>query len=195
MERKAFGLVGPISSGIWVVFDYLKEQGYHYYSLSDDLRADPLAKQKRSGVTEREHWGWVGNTLRTQQGTDILARKALERVFNEARPKIIIDSIRHPDEVRYIQSQIEGIVMIGMNAPVRARHKLSILRGRVVDPVDFEEFRRLDRGEFNGGDSAAQDINAALKLVDILFRHRADNEEALGRLRRRVVRRLTSLAA
>lgn len=193
-EKKAFGLVGPISSGIWLVSDYLKEQGFHYYRLSDDLRADSLAKKERKDVTEREHWGWVGDTLRAEYGVDILARRTLDRVLRDDYPKVIIDSIRHPDELTYIKRGLSGVVMVGMDAPVEVRHRLSILRGRGVDPVNLEEFKKIDAGELNGnGHSATQNIKASLGLVDIMFKHQAHTSDELDRLKLKVIDELTPL--
>jgi len=105
------GLTGQFGAGCTeVVGGYLKEIGFHYYSLSDIVRASAhknpslfeykkLSKKDLRRILQDE-----GNKLR-QAGSDAIAREIYKQIKANAHENedIVIDSIRNPAEVEYFR--------------------------------------------------------------------------------------------
>lgn len=176
MNRKVIGMVGPMASGIWTIFDVLKENGYTYYRLSDRIREEAL---KQNIPDSRENWQKVGDSLRDKFGPDILAKLTADIVERDNHELVIIDSIRHPSEVYYLKKRFgEELFIIGLTSPVEVRFELMKIRKRGIDPMEFGEFKRLDDYEMeDSGNPKRQNIRKTLELVDLLFEHKGDLEK------------------
>ena len=105
------GLTGQFGAGCTeVVAEYLKEEGFHYYSLSDIVKD---AAQKKPSLFEykklskkdlRRILQDEGNKLR-QAGSDAIAREIYKQIQANGHENedIVIDSIRNPAEVEYFR--------------------------------------------------------------------------------------------
>ncbi len=90
------GLTGACCSGKDTIAEYIsKKYGYKHYSLSDILRE--IMKEKGIELT-RENLAAFGTELREENGNEILANKALEKINLNGR--FCITSIRHTGEVK-----------------------------------------------------------------------------------------------
>jgi len=145
------GLVGSNGAGKSSVCDYLQTLGFQRFSLSDIVRNEA----KKLGLELiRENLIATGTRLKQEHGSDYLAHAC----FLEA-PKhqpTVFDSIRHPSEAAYLTQQ--GVVLMGIDAPVESRYERIKLRSHATDFVDFETFKRLDDHERQGL-SSGQNIN------------------------------------
>jgi len=74
------GLTGSLAAGKGVVSDFLKENGFDYLSLSNELRE--IAKERKIELT-RENLQDLGNNLREESGSGVLAEKILLKIKNQ----------------------------------------------------------------------------------------------------------------
>ena len=129
------GLTGRNGSGKGEVANYLKSKGFYYYSLSDVIR-EQLSREGRE-IT-RDNLIVAGRRLRSEHGTGYLAQKILERI--ELDKNYVIDSFRHPDEVRAFRVR-PNFRLVAVSAPAETRFE----RIRtVIEPEAIAQHRRLD---------------------------------------------------
>jgi dephospho-CoA kinase len=158
MTHQWIGIVGRNGSGKSSVCEYLGDNGFHVVSLSDVVRhhaSKQALGQDRDALTQ------LANQLKDQHGTDYFARESYQSV--QSKPMVVFDSIRHPDEVAFLKQQ--RVLMIGIDAELRACYDRIKARGKGTDFVTFEEFKRHDEYEMSG-QSYGQSILACLAICD-----------------------------
>lgn len=164
--RNIIAIVGPIASGKGALIKILEEKGYHILSLSDAVRE----KTKIWGLEHtRENLQDVGDKLRKKFGPSILAELATQEIKKHPEEKYVIDGIRNPAELRYIQKNFTAFV-IGITASPEKRFQLMQQRGRKGDPTTWETFKKLeerDRGV--GQEDFGQQVEKCLSLSDIVI--------------------------
>lgn len=170
------GLTGKNGAGKGVVADYLKSAGYIYYSLSDMIR-DHLRKKNKE-IT-RENLIAAGQELRHEGGPSVLADLVLEKL--DIDKNYIIDSIRHPAEVRSLKRR-KDFFLFDIDATREIRFARVKERQRESDPQDFQEFVRLEERELNNADVAGQQLLKTAELAD----NRLDNNTTIEDLQERV---------
>ena len=177
MQARILGLTGPNAAGKGEVARLLVEWGFGpVYSLSDIVREEAA----RQGLEPtREHLIRVGTELRHIGGAGVLAEKLLPRLAD--RPRAIVDSIRHPEEVRWLR-HLAGFVLIAVTAPVEERFARSRQRGRSGDPASLEEFIAREKQE-NGPDPVAQQLDATIAEADWVLDNGAGLEQLAAELR------------
>ena len=197
-DELVIGFVGPIGSGISycanIFAEVLKSQfGYRGKSLkissiinsSAEVLGEGAVQPDDARRTERlQHYG---TKLRETFGNTYLIEKAvaqinLERGAGEGLPKArrhftIIDSIKHPDEVRRLREIYgETFWLIGIFAPDEVRRGRLIAQGHNENYV-VDIFRR-DEDE---GIKAGQRVRDAMFLADFFIRNDGDNDKNLRR--------------
>lgn len=160
------GLTGRNGSGKGLAADYFIGQGYLYVSLSDILREE--ARRRQMEVTRANLYA-LGNELRRKHGPGVLAERTLEKL--RGRSQVVVDSIRHPDEVRALRRGIPGFRLICIEAPPEVRFERMKSRGREKDPQTLEAFRALEEQEGHSANPADQQLAAVLEQADIVFRN------------------------
>lgn len=155
------GLTGKNGSGKGEIGNFLKERGFHYYSLSDALREE--AKKREVAVT-RDALVALGNELREKEGPGCLA----ERIFAKLDPEkhYVIDSIRHPSEVQVFRRR-RNFTLLRVHAPERLRFERLKQRGRENDPKTWEDFQALEAKEAKSEVKTDQQLDQALALADV----------------------------
>ena len=143
------GVTGNYASGKDEVAKTLQKMGFFHVSFSDLLREE--LKKKKEKIT-RDNLIKIGNDLRTQFGSRILARLALEKV--EYGENFVFTSIRNPGEVELLQARPD-FVMVNVTAPDKVRLQRIIKRNRESDPKTIQELRKKEAQE-NGHDSNSQ---------------------------------------
>ncbi|MDP6685761.1 MAG: AAA family ATPase [Candidatus Omnitrophota bacterium] len=155
------GLTGPNASGKGEAALYIKSKGFIYHSLSDILREEG----KRSGIKPlRENMIKLGNTLRSENGPDILARRAIEKLTNKENH--IVDSIRNPAEVKALK-ELDGFILIGIDAPIETRFNRSLERKRPGDADTLEDFIAKEDQE-NKISIENQQLKTCLQMADVI---------------------------
>ncbi|MBT3580814.1 AAA family ATPase [bacterium] len=163
MSKQLIGLVGTNSAGKSTICDLLKAKGYTVFSLSDIVREEAAHKGLPS---IRENLIKIGSELKTKNGPAILAQQSFQKVLDQNLTKVAFDSIRHPAEVQYLQEQ--GVIIIGIDAPIELRYQRIKLRQKDTDKVNFATFKKHEELEMNG-QSSGQNLAACFKLCSTII--------------------------
>lgn len=153
------GLTGENCAGKGTVADYLARKGFYYYSLSDVIREE-LAKEGRE-IT-RDALIAKGNALRQEFGSDILAKRTIEKLQSDRN--YVIDSIRNPAEAKALLATGK-MTLIYVTAPAETRFERMRARRREGDPKSFEAFKTIDRLEIEGKDEHGQRLAEVFALA------------------------------
>ncbi len=178
------GLTGKNGSGKGEAANFLRERGFHYYSLSDALREEA---GKRGQPLVRETLVALGNELREKEGPGCLA----ERIYAKLDPEkhYIIDSIRHPAEVQVFRRRT-NFTFLKVNAPERLRFERMKQRGRENDPETWEDFQALEAKESKSETKTDQQLDQTLALADV----QVDNNGPLKELHDKLKQLLVKIA-
>lgn len=180
MNRIVFGVVGPMASGKGVVINILKANGFTVYSLSDILRQ--TAKQLRLPIN-RVVLQDIGDLLRKHGGNGVLLERIVDLVNKSHNKKVVIDSIRHPEEIKVLKTAFD-IRLIGVNAGIRRCFKNILKRNRNGDPNTWKKFEPIalrDRGV--GQRSNGQQVAKCLELAQP---HVIKNDSTLEILKQKI---------
>ncbi len=158
------GLTGACCSGKDTIAEYIsKKHGYKHYSLSDILRE--IMKEKGIELT-RENLAAFGTELREENGNEILAKKALEKI--DLSGKFCITSIRHTGEAKKLRER-KDFVLVNVTAPQNMRFERMRNRKRVGDPQTFEKFTELEEEKESQTKGHGQQIKKTAGMADINF--------------------------
>ncbi len=156
------GLTGANASGKGKAASYLKSKGFEYYSLSDILREEAIARKIE---LSRENLIKLGNEMRRKNGPSVLADLVTKKIKDQNN--CVIDSIRNPFEIKALR-KLNEFILLGIDAPVKMRFKRAVARNRPGDPETLEEFVEKERKE-NTASSTNQQLENCLRLADILI--------------------------
>ena len=136
---KIIGLTGTNGSGKGAAAEYFISKGYAFYSLSDVIREN----LKKDGLElTRDNLIRKGNELRSLGGADFLAKQVMEKVEGDA----VIDSIRNPEEVRFLKSH-KNFILLAIDADVELRYERVKKRGRIESASTLQEFIKKEAEE------------------------------------------------
>ncbi len=155
---RLIGLTGTNGAGKGEVALYLKRKGYEIFSLSDLIREE---LRKRRMTMTRDDLIKMGNQLREKFGADILARRIMKKI----KGKAVIDSIRNPEEVKYLKKK-KGFILLAIDAPPRIRYERVKKRGREESVKSFKEFLKKEAEEMKDFKNGQQ-LHSCIKLADI----------------------------
>ena len=154
------GLTGRNASGKGEIANFLQGKGFYYYSLSDVIREE----LSRDGLeVTRDNLVATGRRLRSDHGTGYLAEKILQRL--EPDKNYVIDSFRHPDEVRVFRSR-PNFRLLAVRADSETRFQRIRERGREQDPTTMEGFLALERAETQASRGEGQDLDGTEAEAD-----------------------------
>ena len=136
---KTIGLTGTNGSGKGAVALYFMDHGYAYFSLSD-VNREELTKDGLEPT--RDNLIQKGNDLRSFSGADVLARMVIKKIEGKA----VIDSIRNPEEVRFLKRQ-EDFILLAIDADVKLRYLRVKKRGRDESATTLQEFIEKENEE------------------------------------------------
>ncbi|MCI5072232.1 AAA family ATPase [bacterium] len=160
--QSIIGLTGTNASGKGAAALFLTEQGYDFYSLSDVLRQSMAEK----GIAEtRLSFIDIGTQLRQEHGVDVLAKKTLEKIKHRPSKKIVVDSFRHPSEVKLFRAHYPNFILLCIDAPVELRFERAKHRGRAENADSLEQFIHNEKLE-SSKNLQAQQLQATLALAD-----------------------------
>ena len=180
-NRIVVGLTGQFGAGCTtVVAEYLKEEGFHYYSLSDIVKdaaqkkLRPFEYQKLSKKELRRVLQDEGNRLREADAAAI-AKKVGEQIkataYNDE--DIIVDSIRNPAEVEYFSAAFPRFFLLALDASSEVRW----LRKQSDYESDEERFKQDDmRDKGDEEPRHGQQTESCVYLSDVVI----DNEKQIA---------------
>ena len=174
------GLTGSLAAGKGVVSEFLKEKGFVYLSLSDELRE--IAKQRKIELT-RENLQNLGNDLRKEKGNSVLAEFVVNKIKNQEYKKAIIDAIRNTAEIKFIKENLKNFFLISVDASPEVRFERMKERNRESDPKNWEEFLKVDSRDKGIGESDfGQATGQCMGMADFVLMNNSTKEEAKKRL-------------
>lgn len=146
------GLTGSLAAGKGVVSEFFKKKGFVYLSLSDELRQ--LAKEMKIELT-RKNLQDLGNKTRAERGLSFLAELVVNKIKSQEYKKAIIDGIRNPAEVDFLEKNLKHFFLVSVDAPQEIRFKRMAARARESDPVTWEKFLEVDKRDKGVGEKAS----------------------------------------
>lgn len=173
--------MGTLGCGKGVVADFLTQTGFTYLSLSDILRevASPLglSHDRNSLIT-------IGVTLRKKFGNDILARGAQQKIAL-SEDDFVIDSIRIPEEIKFLKKEFNAYVVGITMSPERAFSFVKE-RNRPGDPQTFAEYLQVCQRDLGLNEKAhGLRTGSCLELADVVLENEGsvqDLETKVGTL-------------
>ncbi len=166
------GLTGRNGSGKGEAAKFLQHKSFYPYSLSDVIREEVRV---RGMEITRERLIEVGTELRSQGGTGVLAERVLDKI--EADKNYVIDSFRHPDEVKAFRLRPDFRLLL-VDATPEVRFQRVRDRGRERDTTTVEEFMELESREEASVDWHGQQLVAVEEIADFTI----SNNGSLGQL-------------
>lgn len=167
------GIAGLLAAGKDTLADYLVKKGFDHFSLSTILRKEA---QKRGVEINRENLIELGTNLKDEQGYEVLAKRALEKIKKDT----VVSSIRHPKEVEYLKKS-SNLKLIEIFADSKIRYQRMLNRARETDAdMSFNGFILSERRERQSG--GGQEIDKVVKLAD----YRIDNNTSRENLYRQL---------
>lgn len=170
------GLTGTNGAGKGTVAEILREKGFEYTSLSDELRIE-LKKKGKEAVLD--NLIAIGNELRKKEGPGTLSKRVLKRI-GDKEGNFIVDSIRNPAEIEELKKN-KRFILIAVDAPIELRYERIKARKRASDFVSFEKFREQEEVQLKGGKTGQQLLNC-INLAD----HRIINDGTKEELKKKV---------
>jgi dCMP deaminase len=178
------GLTGKNGSGKGEVARFLVEAGYHYYSLSDEVR-DELERRKEE-IT-RDSLTKTANELRNSFGAGVLADRILLKL--DPATHAVVDSIRNPFEVEALR-RMNGFHLVSVEADPKIRFDRIKVRKREQDPRDYNEFLEVEAREARSDDPASQQLDRTASMADAVV----VNDNTIDELRDQVRQVVNALA-
>jgi deoxycytidylate deaminase len=165
------GLVGPFGSGCTYVGEWIeKNRGYKLLSLSKQLRELYSKDYPRKKITRKALQDY-GNSIREKNGSAYLAVLIWEKIQLDMSNNYVIDSIRNPDEINFLRTQIAEFYLFGVFAETESRwNRVKSLYSS--DRRAFDEDDHRDSGEkFSYG----QRVTDSFRMSDIIILNNNDN--------------------
>lgn len=162
------GLVGTSGSGKTTAASHLKKRGYHLITLSHYIRKK--AKEDGYKKISKRLLQDLGNQMRVDLGPQILAQLALEEIGEGKIKKAVIDGIRNPHEITFLEDT-SRFFLLGINAQSRVRYQRIIQGKNERDVVGFKDFltiekRDSDLGEKEVGLRVNDCLKKAIKTIE-----------------------------
>jgi dephospho-CoA kinase len=177
-------IVGPIAAGKTTVADILRDNyGFATYKLSQGIydEADRLGLDREDRVVLQD----LGDKLRKEQGVDVLAKLAINKILRQAQDdkdaKFVIESIRNHNEVLRLQQELgDKLYVIAVDAPMEVRYERAVKReGQYKEQhLSFEEFKKIaERDLGKESDEAGQNVIKCMQLADVKVDNSGTKEE------------------
>ena len=170
------GITGVIGAGKGTVVEYLKTNGFKYFS----ARAFFIEEVERRGLpVNRDTITETANDLRAKHGPGYFTEQALARADTE-KGDVVIESIRTVGEAKYLKSK--GAILWGVDADRQKRYERATLRGSETDKVSFEKFIADEEREMTNTDPTKQNIEGVMKMADAVFTNNGTEAELFAQV-------------
>ena len=168
MKRIVLGLVGYSGAGKGTVARYLSDRkSFSVVSLSDIARQE--AQKSKINFKNKKNLHIFSNTLRARFGNDVFAKKLIPIIKKLRSRRLVIDGIRHPDEVRLLKTYLPGLILLAVKTDIKKRFQRLIKRKRPLDPTTFAEFiasEKIEKGNSKDKTAPQQQNQACVEMAD-----------------------------
>src|SRR3989344_698013 len=166
------GVTGTFCAGKDTLANYLVKLGFEHISLSDIIREEV---KKRNLELIRENLRDVGNKLREEHGSAILAERAIERMNKDK--KYVVTSIRNPLEIKKLYSSKE-FILISVDAPIEERFRRLVAREEVrredENNLTFENFVDSEKKDMISDNKSGQNILSCIEMARLVILNDSD---------------------
>jgi dCMP deaminase len=156
------GLTGNNGAGKTEISRYLKDRGFEYHSLSDEIREEI---RNRGREITREVLIEVGNEMRNLSGPGVLAERILKRLDPDRN--YVVDSIRNPHEVEVLRRR-KDFTLLAIEASQKLRFERSLKRSREGAAKTLAEFVAQEARELQSDIPTQQQLVATRALADLV---------------------------
>lgn len=161
-DKIVIGMTGPFGSGCTYISKRILEPlGYKYLSLSDFLR-NSITDGSTFTRTELQD---KGNELRSTEGNEVLAKKAIDYINSSPDNKFIVDSIRNTHEVEEFKKTFPNFYLFAIWADKDRRWE------RIKDKYEnnLSSFETDDKRDKDENLEYGQQITLCYQLADIII--------------------------
>jgi dCMP deaminase len=180
------GLTGSMGCGKGEIVKILENMGFLYVTLSAMVREEA---RNRGIVEEREKLMEVGNSMRSEEGAGVLAKRALQKIAESGHENWVIDGIRNPAEIDELKKK-ENSYVVGVETDFETLVERILSRARESDSKEKEEIARKIKRELGEGEPEdGQQVGKCMEKADVLI----DNNGTLEDLQKNFLDYLNSL--
>ncbi|MCK4836695.1 MAG: AAA family ATPase [Candidatus Aminicenantes bacterium] len=173
------GLTGTMASGKGEIAKIFKNLNFAYISLSDIVREE-AGKRGKDNMSRHDLQN-LGNELRKNGGTDIIARRVRDKIIASNKKAWIIDGIRNPAEVLELK-KLRPFYLIGIKSDLEIILKRIQSRKRQTDRVENSELEKLINREWGVGESSnGQRVGECIQIADFII----ENNQGLNELKKK----------
>lgn len=184
MKSIVLGLVGYSGSGKGTVAQYLSDKNSFYsLSLSDVARQE--AQKAKVNLKDRKDLHVFSNSLRIRFGNDVFAKKLLPAIKRLRSGRVVIDGIRHPDEVRLLKTYFPFLILLAVKTDIKKRFSRLLKRKRPLDPSTFTEFlssEEIEKGDSKDKTTPQQQNQACVEMADEEIKNNGTRENLFRHL-------------
>jgi dephospho-CoA kinase len=167
------GLTGRIAGGKGVVSNFFKEKRFEYLSLSQEVREEA---QKRGIALERKNLQDLGNFLRKEEGSGVLAKRIIKKI--DKNKDYVIDGIRNIGEIDKLRKAFKkDFFLISVDADLNLRWRNLQNRNKESDPKSFEKFLEADKRDFGENIENGQQVEKCMNMADYSVLNNSTIEE------------------
>ncbi|MEK6927481.1 MAG: AAA family ATPase [Nanoarchaeota archaeon] len=137
------GVTGLIGSGKGAVAEILVKKGFIKLGHSEVIDVELIGRGMTPGV--RDNQIKIGNEMREKYGAGYWARKLVESI--EEGHNYVVEGFRNIGEIKEFRKR-KDFILLGVAAGRNRRIEWITKRGRLRDPVNFEEFLEVEMRDF-----------------------------------------------
>jgi len=163
--RTLIALTGDSSKGKGTVADILRRKGFVCFPLSDVIKIE--AKKMGWPTEDRKVLQTLGDLMRLKEGNDVLVARTFRLEGFKMADNVVIDGVRHPDEIELIKDVFDHSVLIAVDMSDERALGLIKERNRAGDPKTMEEYMALKERERGVPGSNAMQMDKCLEMADI----------------------------
>ncbi|MEK7464008.1 MAG: AAA family ATPase [Patescibacteria group bacterium] len=167
--------VGPAAVGKDVASDYIAKKFNLAHIPTGDIVREYMTKNNL-GELDRANVRIIAKKMRDEQGGDIFVRIALK----DNPDDVVLSGLRAVDEI-YTLKKLGGKV-IALDAPTEKRFEWAKIRGRIGDHISFEEFKAIEKKEYENKDKNGQNVARVMALADFQVMNDSDLESLFKKL-------------
>lgn len=174
-ERIIIGLTGDSSKGKGSVSKILSEKGFDVFVLSDFIVEE--ARKMHWPHEDRKVLQNLGDNMRTRFGNDVLVQRTFQLDRFKMSDFIVIDGIRHPDEIELLKDVFPDSKVIGVDMTDETAFSRMKERNRSGDPTTIQEYKLLKLRERGEKGTSSMQVQECIDMADTVIWNEGSEED------------------
>lgn len=172
------GITGTLGAGKGTIVEYLvKNKGFQHYSVRQYLIEEI---EKRGLPVNRDSMTSIANELRAANTPYYIVAELYKQALKSGKDAVI-ESIRTPGEVKFLQKQ-GNFILIAVDADPKTRFDRIKIRKSATDQIDFETFLANEKREMTTEDPNKQNLQKCIQMADITLHNDGSIDELIQQL-------------